>query len=154
MRVCSRRLAATLAPNVPGLRLDQLDTTDTTVTVVLTNITPTAHCPQCSQPAWRVRSRYQRTLADLPWSGLTVTLHLSVRKFACNVVACRQYIFTERLPTMTMPYARRPNRITDVLRLIAYATGGEGGSCLLARLQMPASAATLLRLIRRTPLPP
>lgn len=154
MHVRSRRLAATLVPDAPGLRLEQLDTTDTTITVSLTSTTPTAHCPQCSQPAWRVRSRYQRTLADLPWSGLTVKLLLSVRKFACDFATCRQRIFTERLPTVTLPYARRTNRIVDVLRLIAFAMGGEGGSRLLARLRMSASAPTLLRLIRCTPLPP
>lgn len=52
-----------------------------------------------------------------------------------------------------MPYARRTNQLTEMLRAIAFAAGGEEGRQLLTRLHMPGSAATLLRVIRQTPLP-
>ena len=154
MHTRSHRLAATLVPQAAGLRLDQISRSESRLDVALTSTTPSATCPTCGQLSWRVRSRYHRTLADLPWSGLTVTLQLSVRKFACDVTTCPRRIFTERLPTVTLPYARRTSRLADVLRMIAFATGGAGGSRLLDRLRLAASAATLLRLIRRTALPP
>jgi transposase len=149
----SADLAAALVPQVPGLQLDQLHTTPTSLTIFCTSTTPTAQCPRCAQTARRVRGSYVRRLADLPWGSLTVAFHLRVRKFACDVRHCAQRIFTERLPALTEPYARRTARLTEVLRHIAFATVGEGGSRLAQRLRTPTSAVTLLRLIRRTALP-
>ena len=103
-------------------------------------------CPRCHHGATRVRGTYVRTLADLPWSGRRVRLHLRVRTFACDLPHCAQRIFAERLPNVTVPYARRTTRLTDVVRAVAFAVGGEGGSRLLDRLRMAASASTLLRV--------
>ena len=80
-------------------------------------------------------------------------LRLAVRRFACDVGACPQRIFTERLPSVTVPYARRTNRLTEIVRVLAFAAGGEAGSRVLHRLRIGASGSTLLRLIRRTALP-
>jgi transposase len=33
-----------------------------------------ARCPVCAKRSLRVHSRYTRTLADLPWQGIPVTL--------------------------------------------------------------------------------
>ena len=51
---------------------------------------------------------------------------------------------------MVAPYARRTTRLTEVVRLLAFALGGEPGARIVERLGMAASPATLLRLIRRT----
>jgi transposase len=154
MRRRSQDLAAALVPRAAGLRLDGLHLFDSQIVVTLTSTTLTAACPRCGRVAARIRGRYQRTLADLPWSGFAVRLVLTVRKFACDVANCVQRIFTERLPAVMMRYARRTNRLADVVRVIAFAAGGAAGSRVLDRLQMPTSAATLLRLIRCTTLPP
>ena len=150
MSTRSDRLVAALVPEAPHLQLEQVSTLETTLLVSLTSTAPSASCPRCGVLASRIRSRYLRTLADLPWSGLAVKLQLTVRKFACDVPSCPQRIFTERLPSLTLPYARRTHRLAEILRAIAFTAGGEGGSRLLDRLRMPASASTLLRLIRRT----
>jgi transposase len=63
-----------------------------------------------------VHSRYKRTLADLPWQGIRVYLRLQSRKFFCSNEECRQTIFTERLPTVVQPYARRTLRLDQALR--------------------------------------
>jgi len=34
----------------------------------------TARCPVCGKQSGRVHSRYTRTLADLPWQGVPVTV--------------------------------------------------------------------------------
>ena len=49
----------------------------------------------------------RRTLADLPWQGLPVRLRLLSRKFVCSTRDCSRQIFTERLPSVAAPYARR-----------------------------------------------
>ena len=60
-------------------------------------------------------------VADLPWAGWAVRLELHVRRFFCQNKACTRRIFTERLPGMVAPYARRTTRLTDLLTLIGFA---------------------------------
>jgi len=50
-----------------GSAFESVFVADTGVTLVLTTTRRTAHCPLCARRSRRVHSRYQRTLADLPW---------------------------------------------------------------------------------------
>jgi transposase len=143
-------LATTLIPNTTDLVLEDITIGTTEVTAILLATRTEAPCPLCGWVSRRIHSRYQRTLADLPWSQHRVRLVLSVRKFFCDVDACARRIFTERLPGIVAPYARRTTRLTDILRLLAFALGGEAGRRVVERLGLTASPATLLRLIRRT----
>jgi transposase len=113
-------------------------------------ITSRATCPICGIWSEAVHSLYGRTIADLPWGRQTVRLQLRARKFFCRQPTCSRRIFTERLPAVVAPYARRTVRLTEVVRLLAFALGGEPGARIVGRLGMAASPATLLRLIRRT----
>jgi transposase len=99
-----------------------------------------------------VHSYYQRTVADLPLSGVPVVLHIQARKFFCDTASCPRRIFTERLPTFVAPHARRSYGLRMALRRVAIATGGEAGARLATALGMSTSPDTLLRLIRSVPL--
>jgi transposase len=112
----SRIGAVMLLPDPRCLEIDQAVAEKDCVTMVITTKLATAHCPQCDQPSPRVHSRYKRTLADLPWQGIRVYLRLQSRKFFCSNEECRQTIFTERLPTVVQPYARRTLRLDQALR--------------------------------------
>jgi len=149
-------LATTLIPKLTGLKLEQvviygIDAQHIDLTLRMT--TSTSTCPDCHKPASRVHSHYTRTLADLPWGSYIIRLHLRVRKFFCTFRDCSRRIFTERLASLVAPYARRTDRLGDVLRLVGFAVGGRAGSRLVERLQMQVSFSTMLRLIRRTPEP-
>jgi len=76
---------------------------------------------------------------------------LTVRRFFCDAAPCPRRTFAERLSPFLAPYARRTHRLAGQQLHVAFATGGEGGSRLLALLAMPASPATLLRMIRHAP---
>jgi transposase len=146
----SRTLATRLVPSAPGLRLDQIFIGPVQITATLMATRSTTPCPLCRRLARRRHSFYQRTLADLPWGGYAVTLRLTVRKFFCDASRCPRRIFTERLPELVAPWARRTLRLAEVLGVLAFALGGEAGARVVARLGMAVSAATLLRLMRRT----
>lgn len=148
----SRTLATRLVPSVAGLRLDAITIGPVQITATLIATRPTTLCPRCGRLARRRHSVYQRTLADLPWSGYAVTLRLIVRKFFCDARKCPRRIFTERLPEVVAPWARRTLRLAEVLGVLAFALGGEAGARVVARLGMAVSPATLLRLVRRTSL--
>ena len=53
--------------------------------------------------------------------GWAVRLELHVRRFFCPNKACLRQIFTERLPSVVAPYARRTIRLTDLFTLIGFA---------------------------------
>ncbi len=102
----------------------------------------------------RIHSRYERTLQDLPCINYTVTLLLQVRKFFCLNAGCQRRIFTERLPQVTVPWARRTCRLADSLTAIGLALGGAAGTRLSRRLGHRVSLNPLLQLVARQSLPP
>jgi len=146
-------LAARLLPTVPDLRFDGVTIEPDEIHITLVATAPRSPCPLCGHLSRSVHSSYHRTLADLPWGQHAVRLHLVVRKFFCPIPDCRRRVFTERLPALVAPYARRTIRLAEVLRLLAFALGGEAGGRLVPHLRMTVSPATLLRMIRRTVLP-
>jgi transposase len=143
-----------LLPQAPGLQVVNVALTAHDLALDLAMTCATMPCPDCNQPSTRIHSHYHRSLTDLPWAGRTVRIALAVRTFFCTTRSCPRRIFVERLPTLVAPYARKTVRLTDVLRLVGFALGGEAGARLVERLGMAASPRTLLRLLRRTTLPP
>src|SRR5207244_700213 len=85
------------------------------------------------------------------WGPYTVHLHLRVRKFFCDQPTCPCQIFTERLPTVAAPWARRTLRLAQRLRACGLALGGETGAQLGHRLGLRTSPDTLLRLVQTAP---
>jgi len=148
-------LVALLLPDAADLRLEVLEihATDPSISLVVTAIQATSNCPRCHLPATRVHSRYTRTLADLPWATFPVRLHLQVRRFFCSTADCSQRIFTERLPAIVAPWARRSTRLAQQQGAIGLDVGGEAAARVGRRLALPASPDTVLRLVQRTPLP-
>ena len=114
---------------------------------------PSGTCPVCEHRTSRLHSHYQRTLADLPWGSRSVRLSLRVRRFRCPEPGCPRRIFTERLPSLVEPYARKTTRLYEILRLAGSALGGEAGARLVNRLGMPAGPSTLLRYVRGAMMP-
>ena len=109
----------------------------------------------CVDPAGlvrRVHSRYQRMLADLPCSRYAVRLRLSMRKLFCDNPRCTRRIFTECLPEVVAPWARRTVRLAKRLTAVGLALGGSADTRLAQGLGMPTTRNTLLRLIRAAPL--
>jgi transposase len=149
----TRTLATNLLPLGHGLRLRDVSIGPDQIVATLEATAPRGTCPRCGTWSEAVHSHYQRTIADLPWGGQAVRLHLRVRKFYCRQPTCTRRVFTERLPHLVAPYARRTARLESVLRILAFALGGEPGARIVERLGMTASPATLLRLIRRVTIP-
>jgi hypothetical protein len=56
-----------------------------------------------------------------------------------------------RLASVAQPYARKTTRLHELLRLVGFVLGGEGGARPLCRLGMSASSSTLLRYVRDSP---
>jgi transposase len=148
-------LLSCLLPHAPPLHLDAwtLDDSEGLLTLRVTSTQALVHCPVCQFPTRRIHSRYIRTVADLPWAQWRVVLHLHVRKFFCPNARCARRIFTERLPWLVAPWARRTQRLAAWLAHIALALGGAAGARLSQGLGVGMSRNTCLRLLRRLPVP-
>jgi transposase len=131
-----------------------IDPHQATIALTLISQQPAPECPLCHRVAERLHSRYERALADLSWADWTIRLELGVRKLFCDNSDCVRRIFTERLPGVVAPWARRTLRLGKRLTAVAVALGGSAGARLSRELGIPASRNTLLRLIRAAPLPP
>jgi transposase len=57
-----------------------------------------------------------------------VVIHLQTRRFVCRVPWCRRKIFTERLPAVVAPSARRTTRLQAHLLQNAFDLGGAPGA--------------------------
>jgi transposase len=142
-------------PKTTPLHLDacSLDEPQAQITLLIASTQAAAQCPACHAPAQHVHSWYTRTVADLPWSGYGVTWQLRVRTLFCRNPACPRRIFTERLPGIVAPWARRTVRLMAHLLAIALALGGAAGARLSRSLGLTVSRNTLLRGIRPAPHP-
>jgi transposase len=149
-------LLSCLLPNSTNLHPVSwhIDPDQATIALTLISQQPAPECPLCHRVAERLHSHYERTLADLSWADWTIRLELGVRKLFCDNSDCVRRIFTERLPGVVAPWARRTLRLGKRLTAVAVALGGSAGARLSRELGIPASRNTLLRLIRAAPLPP
>jgi transposase len=148
-------LLSRLLPHGFPLHLEtwHLDEVAAQLTLRVTSRQALGHCPVCRFPTRRIHSYYERILADLPWAHLRVVLQLRVRKFFCANGRCTRRIFTERLPTVAAPWARRTLRVTQRLVVLGLALGGKAGVRLSQRWGLGVSRNTRLRVMRRLPLP-
>ena len=137
---------------LPGFEVDEVQERDGLIEIMTHSITTEAPCPACGQRSRRIHSYYQRSPADLPISSWRVRLHLTVKRFRCRVATCPKATFAEALPDLIARNAQRTDRLTMGLGAVAFAVGGQAGSRLTQKLNMPTSGDTLLRIIRATPL--
>lgn len=142
-------------PDATALHLEacEVDAPTTQITLRVRATQTSAPCPLCATPARRIHSDYERTLADLPWAQYRVRLQLRVRKWFCRNRSCPRRIFTERLSTIAAPWARRTLRLAQRLIALGVALGGKAGARLGQAWDVRVSRNTLLRLLRRLPVP-
>ena len=100
-------------------------------------------CLDCGR---RSRNRHgwsNRSLQDLPAQGKTVTVKLLLSRWRCAHQKCERQTFTDRLPTIASPYARRTTRVAEIVGLLGHGAGGRPGERLMQRLGMPVSDDTM-----------
>lgn len=141
-------ITATLPTSLQVTAVSTNGSADGTIWVTLASRRELVPCPVCGTAAHRIHSRYQRTLADLPWQGLAVQLCIETRRFFCEDSGCARRIFAERFPGLAPARSRRSARLTALYSAVGLALGGEPGARLVGDLGLRLSPDTLLRLVR------
>jgi transposase len=144
-----------LLPGFNLLRLEheEIDTENHHLTVNVSSTQTLVQCPLCANPTTRIHSRYERTLLDLPCANYSLTLVMQVCKFFCDNSDCIRRVFTERIPEVTKPWARKTGRLGDRLQKIGLALGGAAGACLCRQIGIVACGSTLLNHLKKISLP-
>ena len=136
-----------------GLAVEEMVVNDGAITLVVAATADSAVCPQCYAVSTRVHSRYWRTLHDLPWAEVAVTLRLRVRRFRCTNPSCPRAIFAERFANLAQVRARRTDRQKEYLEQVGFALGGSAGARLAGRIKLSGSRSTILRFVYKAPMP-
>jgi transposase len=148
---------AAVFPHLAALHMEHLSLSDHDLTLTVSSRRRTACCPACQKRSRRVHSRFVRHLADAPMGLYCVRLELHARRFRCLNPACSRQTFRESFPDVAPRYQRRTPALQRCLEAVSFALGGQAGKRLAARLRLGptgVSRNTLLRLIRRTEIPP
>jgi transposase len=111
-------------------------------------------CPGCSQPSQAIHSYYRRHPMELPCTGRTVRIILSVKKFFCRNPSCQRKVFTERIPELIEPSSRLTIRLRTLVQAIGIAFNANGGARLGAQMGVQVSRMTVLFSLHLLPLPP
>jgi transposase len=144
---------ASLFPHLEPLHIDALHPVGEIVHLELRYRSRAASCPSCHRRSRRIHSGYTRRIADLPVAGRPVVLHLGVRRFRCGNRRCACQTFTEQIPSLVAPYARRTEPLRIALEHVGLALGGRPGQRLTGHLGLATSRGSLLHLVRALPEP-
>ena len=112
-------------------------------TVTVDSRQPT-FCPGCGEQSKSRHSTYCRTFRDLSAQGAPVIIQARLGRWRCRNRQCDRRIFTERVPGLAAPFARRTARLAEIVRLLGHSAGGRPSERLMRRLGMPVSDTTIL----------
>ena len=146
-------LLSCLLADQASVRLEtwSLEPAPASITVTLRSQPCRTRCPLCGERSKRTHSRYERTLADLPWGEHAITIKLGVRRMFCDNALCDRRVFAERLPDVAAPWARKTTRPAGRLTAVGLALGGSAGVRLSRKLGLVACRNTLLNAVGRRP---
>src|SRR5581483_2079540 len=153
MKVAMNSLTSILFPNCPDMVIEEVTLEGNVLIFALQATTVSVQCPVCASPSTQVHGSYVRKPADLLALEYAVRFHLRVRCFLCQHSQCERKTFAESFPGLGLAHPRRTIRQTKRLCALAFVLGGKPASSLAETFQCSASRDTLLRLLRRSPLP-
>ncbi len=132
----------------PGLQLLGSECRDGCWTVLALG-RGSARCPECDVQSTRRHGWQVRRLQDLPAQGTPVTLQVCLARWRCQNQGCDRQTFSDRLPEVAQPSARRTCRVAHLTRLFGHAAGGRPAERLMSSLGLPQSDDTILRSLKR-----
>jgi zinc-finger of transposase IS204/IS1001/IS1096/IS1165 len=100
-----------------GLNVMSVERREQAWTVTVDSRLP-SFCPGCSAQSKSRHSSYWRTFRDLSAQGAPVIVLARLGRWRCRNQQCDRRIFTERVPGLAAPFARRTARLAGIVRLL------------------------------------
>ena len=134
---------------MPGFAINEVRQQGQEIEIVEHSIEKEAVCPACQRLSQGIHSYFERSPTDLPLMDCRARLLLTVKRLRCQNPECSRTTLVGRWPRLLSIHAQRTERLSTALGVVAYALGGNAGSDLAGRLNMPINGDTLLRILRR-----
>ncbi|MFN7092955.1 MAG: transposase family protein, partial [Allorhizobium sp.] len=134
----------------PGIKVQSIATNGDGDWVVSACGPSSGICPDCRKQSARRHGWSYRSLQDLPIQGNEVTVRLRLSRWRCSYRQCGRQTFSDPIPDIASPYARRTKRVANIVGLLGHGTGGRPGERLMNQLGMPVSDDTILRHLKRS----
>jgi transposase len=93
------------------------------------------------------------TLLQFNCINFNMTLVMQVCKFFCDNSECIRRIFTERIPEVVSPWARKTDRLLKQIQTIGLALGGAAGARLSHQVSSVVCGSTILNHLQKISLP-
>jgi transposase len=145
---------AALLPHLAPLVILRWRIRPTALQIAVASRASGVRCPACQAASTSAHSHYTRTVLDVPVGGRSVTLVVQVRRFRCRNPACSRKTFAEDFAPLVRRYGRRTIVLQELLDDIGVTVGARPGARFAGRHGLLTSRSTLIRLVRRLPLPP
>ncbi|MEU8893377.1 transposase family protein, partial [Streptomyces sp. NPDC048442] len=100
-------LVRVLFPYLDSVLVKRVFPVDGTVHIRASTGDDDVSCPGCAVVSGRVRSTYERRLADSPVGDQAVLIELTVRRRYCENTVCPRRTFVEQAEGLTVRYGRR-----------------------------------------------
>nr|WP_239479645.1 hypothetical protein [Actibacterium sp. 188UL27-1] len=75
-------------------------------------------------------------MSDLSIQGRIVRVKLTLNRWQCRRRECRRRTFSDELPAIARPYARRTSRMAEIVGFVGHRLGGRPAESLMQRLGM------------------
>ena len=144
--------SASIIATPPALRITGMRETDGVIWIEEVSASQRGQCPTCGQWSTRTAGWVTRQPWTTPWRQQPTRRQIRVRRFCCENPACPQQTFVERLPDVP-PRQRRTTAVTHWLLQLAWTLSAEQAAAVARAAGYWVSPDTLLRWLRRTPLP-
>ena len=111
-------------------------------------------CPYCGKISFKVHSKYNRVITDLPILGKKVILHMQTRKFFCHNPMCGKKTFAEQPGNEVFRYRRRTRRCEIMVVQHGLLCSSNKAKKLIRAVGIPLCNTTILRDIHRMSIMP
>ncbi|WP_406334702.1 transposase family protein [Streptomyces sp. NBC_00203] len=143
-----------LLPHLAGVAIEDIRAEDGSFLISASAVHGAGRCPSCGTNSQRIHDRYRRRLADVAIGGRPTTIHLTVRRFRCELPSCPRRTFVEQVDGLTFRHERRSQLQQDMLTAIGRFLAGRAGARLAAMLHCTVSPNSMLDRVRRLPAEP
>jgi transposase len=148
-----QELVFKLLGSIYWLKIERISVGEEQVWVSARSIQSESPCPVCGVMSRSIHSHYERTLQDLAWGSYSVRIGLKARRFRCGQAGCKREVFTERYVDWVVAYARRINRLSELLSQLGILVGSSTASEISKLVSVEASPSTTLRQVKNREVP-
>jgi transposase len=106
-------------------------------------------CQYCGTKSYKIHSKYNREIQDLPIAQYKVKLIVEVKKYTCENTECSHKRFAEAL-SFAKGHSKRTERLDNYIREIGLKNSSVEAAEIIRQTHADISSKTILRVIKKS----